>query len=417
MNNTIKTPPILKLTFVMLFINMIIESFLMFSEDRTLIISTQLLVNGILFYRTLILNKKIVTHKVFALIFTTLIYFSVLSLFSSDLMLTINYLIKFILPYFYFIIGYNIISNKNHFDYFVKYNWLYLAYFTIYILIVNALGFGTALYKGGIIMGFYSLNGLYIPCFAVLITIFNLQSIKSKKIRYLSLIFTITSILILLLLLKRTLLIIILLGVVLYFFKTLSLVRILRFSIFLGVLLFLISNFSSVLSKSFESRENRFSEDYDVKEEGRFRENEMIYKILENDPFKLIFGSGEVFNDRMYFAKHYDIERDAHNSFIRIFWNGGFVGLFIFLAFYYQQIKLFLSNYRLAKYTKNFYLTNLFYFGCVFIILRFVNDFSSGITYLSYNAFSFLLIGGILRIGKEYRQQFNSSKNASISIQ
>lgn len=35
----------------------------------------------------------------------------------------------------------------------------------------------------------------------------------------------------------------------------------------------------------------------------------------------------------------------------------------------------------------------------IFVFLRLINDFSSGITYLGYNAYSYLLIGGILRIG------------------
>ena len=393
---------------------MIIESFLMFSEDRTLIISAQLLVNGILFYRVLILNRKIKIHKIFYLINVTLVYFSILSLFSSDLMITLNYLIKFIVPYFYFIIGYNIISKNEHFDYLVKHNWLFLAYFTIYIIIVNVLGIGIALYKGGLILGFYSLNGLYIPCFGVIVTIFNLKSIKSKWIRILSVTFTISTVIILLLLLKRTLLIIILCSFLFYFFKKISLIRCVRFSIFIVILLVVISNFSSILSKSFESRANRFSKDYDVKEEGRFRENEMIYKIVQNDPFKLIFGSGEVFNDRKYFAKHYDIERDAHNSFIRIFWNGGFVGLIIFLSFYYHQFRILYLNFYKARNNKNQYLINLFYFGCVFIILRFLNDFSSGITYLGYNAFSYLIIGGMFRIGKETKYEINNLKSKSI---
>ena len=409
-----KIPTIIKLTFIVIFLNTVIESFLLFTEDRTLIISIQLLLNGILFYRFFILSKSnIQKPKIAILTFTILVYFIVLSFLSSDIIVTFNYLIKFIIPFFYIFIGYNILIKPDYISYFIRKTWLFLAYFSIYIIVVNVLGIGESLYKGGIKMGFYSLNGLYVPTFSIIIIIFNLKIVTNKIERYLSIAFSIIAIIILILLLKRTLLILV--AFILYFFKKISLVRILRITLFSILFLVIFSNFSYLLQDSIASRKGRFEKEYDVTNEGRFVENIKVYSLMKDSPFKLLFGTGEVFNDRKFLSKSFEVEREAHNSFIRIFWNGGFVGLLLFLSFYYKQFIDIFKNFHIAKKRKNLFLVNLYYFGCVFIILRFFNDFSSGITYLGYNAFSYLLIGGIIRMGKEFRINLIKEKNVTIS--
>ncbi len=406
-----KIPTIIKLTFIVIFLNTVIESFLLFTEDRTLIISVQLLLNGILFYRFFILSRtNIQKPKLSVLTFTIIIYFIVLSLFSSNMIVTFNYLIKFLIPFFYLLIGYSILNKPDYIGYFIRKSWFFLAYFSIYIIIVNVLGIGESFYKGGIKMGYYSLNGIYVPTFSIIVIIYNLKMIKSKIERYFSILFSITSIIILILLLKRTLVILIFVSFIFYFFKKISLIRILRITLFSILFLVVFSNFSYLLEDSIASRKGRFDKEYDVTNEGRFVENIKVYALMKDSPLKLLFGTGEVFNDRMFLSKSFDVDREAHNSYIRIFWNGGFVGLLLFLSFYYKQFTEILKNFYTAKKLNNFYLLNLFYFGCIFILLRFFNDFSSGITYLGYNAFSYLLIGSILRIGKEYKVQIATNK-------
>ena len=113
-----KIPTIIKLTFIVIFLNTVIESFLLFTEDRTLIISIQLLLNGILFYRFFILSKSnIQKPKIAILTFTILVYFIVLSFLSSDIIVTFNYLIKFIIPFFYIFIVYNILIKPDYISY------------------------------------------------------------------------------------------------------------------------------------------------------------------------------------------------------------------------------------------------------------------------------------------------------------
>jgi hypothetical protein len=148
---------------------------------------------------------------------------------------------------------------------------------------------------------------------------------------------------------------------------------------------------------NFKTRETRFSDNYSITKEGRFTENIIIYNYLNQNTFWLLFGTGEVFNDREFISKAYQTEREAHNSFIRLFWNGGIIGLSIFVFFILLQFVVLIKFYRNSKDQQ---IKDLLLFGIVFILLRFLNDFSSGITYLTYNAICYFIIGGICRVAE-----------------
>ncbi|NVK66296.1 MAG: O-antigen ligase family protein [Flavobacteriales bacterium] len=329
-----------------------------------------------------------------------LVLFIVCSLFSSSPITSFNYLLKFGIPFFFYIIGYNLISSKELFNYFISKIWLFFGYFTIYIVIVNVFGIGEGIYSGGLKAGYYSLNGLYVPTFSTLFFIFFYRRIQTRKERILGLLFAIATITILVLLLKRTLILLVAIGLVFYLFKTISVKRIFQ-TIVLGVIFVLIGfYFREQLTESFDARSSRFSGEYNVAEEGRFTEIIFLFDYMSNKPTSLIFGTGEVFNDRETVSRIYGVDREAHNSYIRIFWSAGFVGLAIFLLLYFQQFKMARKGYRYFKAQADFELSHLFFFVTLFICMRFLNDFSSGITYLSYNAFSLIIIGGSFQILK-----------------
>ncbi|MCS4434481.1 hypothetical protein [Aquiflexum gelatinilyticum] len=144
--------------------------------------------------------------------------------------------------------------------------------------------------------------------------------------------------------------------------------------------------------------------------EGRVTENFYVFSLMKDNPLKLIFGSGEVFNDRKYIAyTFYEEDREVHSSYARIFWNGGIIGLGLFLYFYWIQIKAMYVSFKLFRNKLNPFKL-LFYFGLVFVSLRLISDFSSGITYLGYNAFCYILIGYFLKLSHDIQRkhQFNS---------
>jgi lipid-A-disaccharide synthase-like uncharacterized protein len=178
--------------------------------------------------------------------------------------------------------------------------------------------------------------------------------------------------------------------------------------LFSGIIFF--RYFYSDFQKTFESRESRFNTEYNILNEGRITENFHVYTLMKDNPWKLIFGSGEVFNDRKYIAyAFYEEDREVHSSYARIFWNGGFLGLALFLYFYWIQIKVFFVSFRLFRNKLNPFKL-LFYFGLVFVLIRFISDFSSGITYLGYNAFSYFLIGYLFSLNLNLKRGFQVKK-------
>ena len=379
-----------------IFINFLIESLILITEDRFLIIAFQTIINIFLILLYHLNISKIYNIKYLSfLTYFLILYNTILIIFSSDLILSFNYSSKFLLPIFYLIIGITIINNLLDIQQIIKTLWIYLAYFTIYIIIVNIFAIGEEMYVGGLKTGYFSLNGLYIPCFSLIVLLFNYNYIKDKKTKYLTLIFGIATLLIFVVLLKRTMLLLLGISLIIYLIKYAKLSRIIPYIIVVFIIFSSIPFFQENLTKSLESRNSRFNKEYSVTGEGRFTENIIMYNIMIKEPIKIILGSGEVFNDRKYISKYYELEREAHNSYIRIFWNGGIVGIILFILFYFFQVNILLLSYRKIK---DIALKKLMFFIIFLILLRFINDFSSGITYVSFNAFCYLLIGGVIKL-------------------
>lgn len=385
-----------KIVFWTLIINFIIESFLMYFDNRITIFIIQYIFNICILVLIFLYGIKFRFSKLYIppLILTT--YFLIMSAFSSNVLLSYHMVLKFSIPFAYLIIGYSLKSL-----YLIKYLlnkiWVILLYFVVYFVLVNYFEIGQDLYVGGVKVGYFSISGLYVPTFSLVIVLFMYRLIDTRKKRILTIFLSILTTLIFVAILKRTLIItfvVAVLAYLLFYFNYKQVLKAISFSILAMVLFF--SFFYEGFQKTFQSRESRFSKDYNIREEGRFSENIYTYDLIKNDPLKLIFGYGDIFNDRDYLSfNYYEDEREIHNSFARILWNGGFLGLFIYLLFYYYQFKLSWKSYLLLK-PNQFTYKLLFTFLITFIILRFLNDFSSGATYLCFNSLSYLIIGNIL---------------------
>jgi hypothetical protein len=307
--------------------------------------------------------------------------------------------LKFVLPLFYLIIGYNIITSYDHFLFLINKLWLILLFFVLNTVYVNIYDVGESFYKEGISVGYMTLNSIYTVFFVLIIFIFFQSKIKINNI--VSSLLIIFTTIIFILLLKRTFIVLLIAAYFLLLIRKLSFKKIFYASILAAGTIVLINiYFSDVLVTAVEGRSSRFSESYEVTSEGRLTENLLPLKYMGNNPLMYLFGTGEVFNDRPYFIKYIRLDRELHNSFARLFWSGGFMMIFLFLLLYYRQFSMILKSYRLSKSPDNYKF--LFYFGLALIFLRFINEFSSGITYVSYNSLLYLLIGGVLAISVKY---------------
>lgn len=392
--------------FWVLFANTVIESFLLYFEDRFSIILFQLILNLGFFLFLYFKEFRIRFSKNFIAPCLLILLFLVMSILSSDLILSLNMLLKFSIPFAFLFIGYSL-QSFYLINYFINYIWVFMAYYVCYFLVVNYYDIGYEMYIGGVKTGYYSLNGLYIPVFSLIFVSFFYSRISKRNLKLLTLVFSLLTIVVSLSILKRTLLLILALGliaVIIYNFNLKFLIRVSLALLFSGFLFF--KFFYSDFQKTFESRESRFNSEYNIWNEGRITENFYVFDLVKESPFKLIFGSGEVFNDRKYIAYTiYEEDREVHSSYARIFWNGGFLGLVLFLFFYWIQFKtMFISMKFFNDKSKEFKL--IFYFGLVLIALRFISDFSSGITYLGFNSFCYLIIGYLFGLSVNQKRNY-----------
>jgi len=400
---------VVRAAFWVLFGNTVIESFLLYFEDRFTIILAQLFLNFGFFLYLYFKKFNVRLSKDFIAPSLLIFLFLVMSLFSTDLVLSINMLLKFAIPFGFLFIGHSL-NSYFFINYLTNYIWVFMAYFVGYFLIVNYFEIGYEMYIGGVKTGYYSLNGLYIPIFSLLWVSFFFTKISNLKFKIPTLIFSILTVGVSLAILKRTLLLILVLGIlsiIFYNFNFKFLVKISFVFLISGLIFF--KYFFPEFQKTFESRESRFNSEYNILNEGRITENFHVFTLMKESPLKLLFGSGEVFNDRKFIAfTFYEEDREVHSSYARIFWNGGFVGLGLFLYFYWVQIRLMFGSFNFFK-NKSTEFKLIFYFGLTFVLLRLISDFSSGITYLGYNAFCYLIIGYFFSLSSIAKKQYFSN--------
>jgi len=389
----------LKLIFCVIFLSFIIETIVNFFADRDVIILFQTFISlfavGFFFGVNKVSSNKSIF--IYIILISALLFF--LGLFSSNIVRSYNFIFKFITPFLYLLVGFSLVKNGFDLISLISKLWLFLLYFVLYVLSANIFNYGESFYEGALIsVGYMNINATYVPVVIILVVLFLNKHVPRKFDRNMNLFLSVIVCGIIILMLKRTLILMIILGILFYLFRNFSLVKVVKFSFFLFIFgLLILSNFSDYLRSSFEARQSRFSEDYSLTEEGRFIENFVVYNYFAESPEFILFGTGEVFNDLEYMYDYFRIERNLHNSFIRLIWSSGVIGVLIFLLFYFKQYSLIRYHLKM-QYNRNFY-SDVFYFGCVLVLLRFVNDFSSGITYISYNILSYLIIGSIIALG------------------
>lgn len=388
-----------------LLVNSVIDTVIMMYSDRSIVIPIQYGVNLVFLLFFLNYKWKEIQYNTYTILFLIIGYFLFLSLFSSNYYRTFNYLAKFIIPLPFFIVGYSSINSPTEFLNFAKKSIIILIYFVGYIVYANIFSFGTSFYGGPLASfktGYMGLQGLYIPTFLIIQTLFLIPFYKNK-------LFTIVlcglGIIIFVLILKRTNLLLLGLGLILWFYfeRKIGLKYGILILIILGASSFIIFS-SDVFKERISSRSSRFSSEYSITQEGRFKENKFIWEQVSESPLKLIFGSGEVFNDLKTMSEEADFVgskgRQTHNSYARLLWSGGLLGVFLFLFFYFklwQKFRFYHLNYKSGPLDET-----LYHLAISLIIIRVINDFSSGITYLTFNAFFYFTIGALLRV------EFNS---------
>jgi hypothetical protein len=381
------------------FISNAIDSFILSFTSRSFIIPFQYALMAFAIIYVLYYKRLYTKNRMYGYFVAIILYYGILSLFSSDLSLTFNYMIKFVLPLPFFAVGYSAFRDLETFKYFIERSAVLLLYFVVYIIVVSIFRIGPGIYRYTLVTtGYYGIQGLYIPTFLVIIYLFATASYKLHNRRWIVLLSALTFA-IQIIILKRTNIMLLIIGVLLYLFYTMrgNFRKVIPALILLAVVFYGVTS-TEWFESSYMSRYSRFSQDYSLTEEGRFMEYSFVWNQISKSADKLIFGTKEVFNDWETLSYEWKVggQRQLHSSYAQLLWNGGLLGIMIFLMYKYSIFKKLTLYYSRTEHSRH-----LRKLGISLLILVLLNDLSGGITYLTYNTFIYILFGALLRIGRE----------------
>ena len=319
-------------------------------------------------------------------ILLTLFYFLLLTPFSNNIPLTVNYYLKFTvsLLMFYFGIKLYRVRLDQHFLSATN-KIIYIA--VIYVLYSNLFDFGTSIYRGQEIKsGFLEAPFFYAPALSLVLYTFLDKLYRNKLMDNIFITFLI---LYFILLFRRTIYVIIIIGFLIPILRGYNLKKHLNkiIALFL-VLTITFPLYQNTLQTSLDARGQKTYSDFESisKSENRIVEYLFVYNIISNNIVGLLFGSGELFNSAGNYNFNLDKTRPLHSDYSRLLFGGGFLGLFfyfmIFIKIFYENIKA--HNKKLKKEKTVIY---------ILIALCFVTGFTGNITFITFKAYLMIVLG------------------------
>ncbi len=293
-----------------------------------------------------------------------------------------------------FFIGYRFTINYHTFYYLLKFFLVGVQVFVLLTLFFTMLRIGPTAYRGGIIRGptqfqlYYAL--LPIMLSPVVLVLNKCKKFANKPNQVLWVL--IACCLIILFSLMRTTWIILTVALVLYVISTLNTPR--KWGKTVGILLFaLLGALGVVKSGALEIRASRFSNEYEMEDEGRFVEFEDVINCIRETPF---IGAGNLFDaaGRYGYVKS---KRPLHGTYSNLLYGAGYWGIILFMLFMFYVLVLFLliktkNSCQLKKNTK--------LVGVMIVVALLISFFSANTTYgfgYSYFTTSFLFLGSLYR--------------------
>jgi len=347
----------------------------------------------------ILIASKIRNKYFFSTLFILLTYMFFISLGSSDYLISYNHNLKVLFSSLFLVVGYYSINTYDDLKTIIKLLVLILFLFVIYILTVNVYNIGEYLYgDSGIIRTGYLSGARIYPYSIIVILIPLIASLFPKydfhRISYFLL--SVISILLILLIARRTAVMIILLGYSLYLILRPTMSNVVKLSALLLILVTVVFiNYDSI-RLAYELRGERITNIDLITTERRFQEYSAILSTIKQDPSTLLFGTGELFNNRGGYGEYHWRgwrERRIHSDYGILLHGGGVIALSFYVLFIlclFKKARSLKTNSRLLKDLK------VMLFSLI-VISMFVS-LSGGFYYVTYYSITMLLIGGIIRI-------------------
>lgn len=319
-------------------------------------------------------------------ILLTLFYYLILTPFSTNLALTLNYYIKFSISLLMFYFGIKLYRiNIDQLFLSATKKIIYLA--VLYVIYSNLFDYGTSIYRGQEIKsGFLEAPFFYAPALSLVLYTFLDKQYKNKLLDN---IFITLLILYFILLFRRTIYIILIMGFLIPILRGNNLKKHFNTIIaFVAVLIITFPLYQNTLQASLDARSKKNYSDFESisESENRIIEYVFVYNDISKNVQDLFFGSGELFNSPGNYNFYLDQTRPLHSDYSRLLFGGGFLGLFLYFMIY---IKIFFENIR--AHNRSFKKEKTIIF--VLIAICFVTGFSGNITFITFKAYLMIVLG------------------------
>ncbi len=361
------------------------------------------------------LTRKFRFDNIARILIIFLIFTFIVSLRSSDLIVSISGYLSILVSMSFYIISYN--SFKSYKDFFEFKKWLLWIsiLFILNAVIFTGLGLGTAIYGGEEVLktgeGLHH-NTIYTGVLVIILSYEFLKKIN-KKLLYIILITSV--IIIIFLTFRRTAIILMLLSYLLYILmgKKKNVIKYITATVF--VLLTTSPLYITPLMNVAEARGARATFKYGIENTSRFLETKVITeKIIESSDLDYqLFGMEYLNSFGTYSTKYFEIRpgRILHTDYAVILHGSGIIGLLIYIIFLLLTL---VKAFRAIKYlgvgnSLSIYLMSL-------SIILIAVTFSGSLLSITFRTTFFILLGALNRISDvEIRKIYLKNKSNQLS--
>lgn len=345
-----------------------------------------------------IFSASNLTRITFLLIF----YWLALVPFSSDMVVSVNFISKAIIPFLLLLIVSNLPPSFVYFKYIFKSFSFIIIVSIIFAFLSNVFGIGNASYAKGVEdfvrVGFGDAK-LYAQAIAVVVFPFFWFSFKlTKNQKYIIIFLSIAAIIFSLISVRRTTLIILGLGSLLFFYfsgKIYSYMKI-GVAILIPVILSL-PLWLPIFEERMELRKSTFSAEYDIESEARYQEIFYVFNegVVNTNITRFFFGE-EIFNSQGKYGGGVYGDRKLHIDYINILFSSGIIGLFLYFVFYIVLYRTFINLYRNNQTLPKAQLKNLKGLFLSFFCTSLFISLSGQMYEITFRSMIFIIMGLVL---------------------
>jgi len=337
------------------------------------------------------------------------LYTLCLTLFSSNILLSISFYMKVLITITMFPVGAYYFDSINKLQ---KLNiatiWI-MALVTINFIFTNIYGIGINPYGDSVdfYVGNLKLSAINTPVYSLLIIYSIIQFNKRQHIRY-AIIMAIPTFIFLLLSMKRISLVALGAGFLIILYYSKAKLKYITMLVTLVVIVLMISPFySKILDQQLKVRGDKLNVRI-IEEESRYSETFLVWEkiILDKKPLQTLFGI-EIYNSIGYYADARS-GRPLHVDYNVILFGSGIIGLFLYIMIYVNIYNRFPTQKMMTGGNHNSMITlpqysSLKTIFMSIILVSMIISLSGGMMGISHRTIAFLYLGACVGLTRKKR--------------